>query len=75
MQTAIKQTIPNPDGSYIRVLRQKLRANNGFCPTKLGKHPDHKCPCREYRTEDYCACGMYIEAPEGDLTIEQTSKE
>lgn len=57
-------TIKNPDSSYVKDLKKRLKANNGYCPCKLEKNPDTKCPCRAYREDNVCDCGMYIRIPD-----------
>lgn len=39
-----------------------IKANGFYCPCRLEKTPDTKCPCREFReqtTEGECHCGAY----------------
>lgn len=31
-----------------------------YCPCKLDKHVDNICPCREFREEGHCHCGLFI---------------
>jgi len=50
----------NPDKEYVKKVREKIKANNGYCPCTLIKDSDHKCPCREFRENKNCHCGLYI---------------
>lgn len=52
----------NPDEDYVREMRKKIKANNGYCPCQLVKTPDTKCPCRSFREQEsgMCGCGLYI---------------
>ena len=52
------------DEQQVNDIRQALKENNGYCPCKMKKTSDTKCPCKEFRTEtpvgDPCHCGLYI---------------
>ena len=52
----------NEDIEYVAKVKQKLEANDGYCPCKLEKTPDTKCMCKEFREqkEGFCHCGLYI---------------
>lgn len=52
--------ITNPDGLFVRALKKRIKSNNGFCPNKLEKIPDNKCPCKDFRENENCDCGLYI---------------
>lgn len=51
----------NPDEEYVKEIRKKLKANNGYCPCSLLKNEDTKCMCKEFREskEGWCHCGLY----------------
>ena len=49
--------IRNPDENFVRNLRRRIRRNNSYCPCKLEKKPDNKCPCRDFREGRGCDCG------------------
>lgn len=52
-----------PKDDYYYEIRQKLMANDGYCPCKLQKTPDTKCMCTEFREQlepGECHCGLYI---------------
>lgn len=57
------QLIKNPDSSYVKEIKKRLKANNNYCPCKPEKTPDTKCPCADYRDNGNCDCGMYILVP------------
>lgn len=65
-KTTIRPATVNPDERFVLGLKKRLRDNNQYCPSKLEKNPDNKCPCREYREEGYCACGMYVDTVYSD---------
>ncbi len=56
----------NPDKEYVKSIRERLKANNGYCPCVLEKTPDSKCMCKEFRDmivrgeTGTCHCGLYI---------------
>lgn len=47
----------NPDGVFVRNLKKRIKQNNGYCPCKLLKTPDNKCPCKDFREGRGCDCG------------------
>ena len=42
-------------------IKQKLKENDGFCPCRLAKTEDTKCPCKEFREQESgeCHCGLF----------------
>lgn len=56
----------NPDADYVKEIKKRLKENNGYCPCKLERNPDTKCPCKEFRDmtdrgeRGYCGCGLYF---------------
>lgn len=55
----------NPDGEYVKEIRAKLKANNGYCPCAIEKTRDTKCMCKQFREQidrgepGYCHCELY----------------
>ena len=51
----------NPDKEHVRLIREGLAANGGYCPCALVKNADTKCMCKEFRKmkSGYCHCGLY----------------
>ena len=51
----------NPDKEHVRLIREGLAANGGYCPCALVKNADTKCMCKEFREmkSGYCHCGLY----------------
>lgn len=41
----------NPDGEYVKEIRAKLKANNGYCPCAIEKTRDTKCMCKQFREQ------------------------
>ena len=56
------KVILNPDNEIVKMVRQALKENDGYCPCKLTHIPDNKCMCKEFReqAEGECHCGLYI---------------
>lgn len=52
----------NPDKELVKTIREKLKANDGYCPCRLVKNEDTKCICKEFleQVEGECHCGLYI---------------
>ena len=53
----------NSDAEFVKEIKTKIKANNGYCPCRLTKTPDTKCMCKEFReqtSEGYCHCGLFI---------------
>lgn len=52
----------NPDYIHVAEVRAALKANDGYCPCRLEKTPDTKCPCKEFREQTepgLCHCELY----------------
>nr|DAD78198.1 MAG TPA: ferredoxin-thioredoxin reductase [Siphoviridae sp. ctrgt10] len=52
----------NPDKVVVEEIKNKLKANDGYCPCRITKSQDTKCMCKEFReqTSGECHCGLYI---------------
>lgn len=50
------------DKEIVKEIREKLKANGGFCPCRIEKTPDTKCMCKEFREQESgeCHCGLYV---------------
>ena len=51
------------DRELAKEIREKLKANGGYCPCKLIKNEDTKCMCKEFLDQQElgeCHCGLYI---------------
>lgn len=54
--------IKNPDKKVFDEVMAEVKANQGYCPCRIEKIPDTKCPCKEFRSqisEGECHCGAY----------------
>lgn len=53
----------NPDENLFKEVIAEVAANDGYCPCRLEKTADTKCPCKEFRMSQNageCHCGAYI---------------
>ena len=53
----------NPDDFFVKNHKKCIKQNNGYCPSKRDRTPDNKCPCRDFREDGTCECGLYIKDP------------
>ena len=56
----------NEDEKVVENIRAGLKAKDGYCPCKVGKKPENKCMCEEFKAqiadenfEGYCHCRLY----------------
>ena len=56
----------NPDNNIVKTVKDGLKAKDGYCPCRVGKDPENKCMCKEFREqiadpdfEGYCHCMLY----------------
>ena len=56
----------NEDKKVVEAVRDGLIAKGGYCPCRVGKRPEYKCMCEEFRNqikdpdfEGYCHCMLY----------------
>ena len=56
----------NPDSEIVKEIREALKANDGYCPCRVGHIPENKCMCLEFREQEegMCLCGLYIKRKE-----------
>lgn len=53
----------NPDNNFFQMARERLLQNNGYCPCAIEKTEEFKCPCKEFKEQDYeglCYCGLLL---------------
>lgn len=53
----------NEDKELVKLVREKLKNNDGYCPCALSQNPDTKCMCKDFREqneEGFCHCGLYF---------------
>ena len=63
----------NPDKNIVKTVKDGLKAKDGYCPCRVGKDPDNKCMCKEFREqiadpdfEGYCHCMLYYKSKENN---------
>ena len=59
----------NPDREIVQTVREGLIAKGGFCPCRVGKKPEFRCMCEEFRRqiadpdfEGYCHCKLFYKS-------------
>lgn len=55
------------DEEHVAEIRAVLKENGGYCPCRLIKTPETKCPCQEFRAQSkpgICHCGLYYKTPD-----------
>ena len=64
MKYIIKET---DDIEHANTIKESLKSNDGYCPCRIGKIPENKCMCQEFRSqlkddkfEGSCHCGLYV---------------
>lgn len=52
-------------------LLKALLERGGFCPCQPTQDRDTMCPCKTYRTEGKCICGMFTKVPQSTDTTKE----
>ena len=59
----------NTDEETVRIVREGLKAKDGYCPCRLERTEDTKCICTEFKEqmkdpdfEGYCHCMLYYKS-------------
>ena len=49
-----------------KIILDKLKENDGYCPCRIEQTPDTKCMCKEFREQEEgeCHCGLYVKIKE-----------
>ena len=45
-------------------LLMALLERGGFCPCQITKDRDTMCPCKNYRQNGECVCGLFVKVPQ-----------
>jgi len=53
--------ILNPSAIAVEHIRELIKQRNGFCPCSVKSTEDYRCPCKDFRENNICHCGMFIE--------------
>ena len=54
----------NPKDGAREHLLTALLQSGGFCPCQPQKDRDTMCPCRNYRQDGKCICGLFVKVPQ-----------
>jgi ferredoxin-thioredoxin reductase catalytic subunit len=54
------KVVLNPDKAVVADVRAGVKARGGYCPCLVEKSEDTKCPCKKFREEQECCCGLYV---------------
>lgn len=56
----------NNNAEIVAMIKEGLKQKDGYCPCKVGKEPQNKCMCEEFKQqiadpnfEGYCHCMLY----------------
>ena len=56
----------NQDNEVVKTVREGLIAKGGYCPCRVGRKPEYKCMCEEFRNqiadpnyEGFCHCKLF----------------
>ena len=59
----------NENEEVVKVIKEGLKNNGGYCPCRTQKNQDTKCMCKEFRDqikdpefEGYCHCRLYYKS-------------
>lgn len=55
--------IKNPNVEIYENITKAVQENQGYCPCMITKTADTKCPCKEFREQNFageCHCGRYL---------------
>lgn len=55
--------IKNPNVEIYENVTKAVQENQGYCPCMITKTADTKCPCKEFREQNFageCHCGRYL---------------
>lgn len=50
----------NPDKELVQLIREGLKQTGGYCPCKLERTEENRCPCLEFRATARCHCGLFV---------------
>ena len=53
----------NSDREFTTQFREKIKANDGYCPCRIQHIPENKCMCKEFVEQEktgWCHCHLYF---------------
>ena len=57
----------NEDKEFANKIRQAIKAKDGYCPCVIGRQPESKCMCKDFReqtTPGFCHCKRFMKVEE-----------
>lgn len=54
----------NAKDSARNALLNALLSSGGYCPCQVPQSEDTMCPCKNYREENKCICGLFVKVPQ-----------
>lgn len=51
-------TLTENEEKAMKILKAVYK-NDGYCPCRLTKSEDTKCPCKEMMEDNHCHCGLF----------------
>lgn len=50
------------DKNVVKDIRDRIKANDGYCPCASKRTPETKCMCKAFleQEEGECHCGLYV---------------
>ena len=59
----------NPDVEMVKIVKEGLEKNDGYCPCRRERTEEFKCMCKEFKEqiadpefEGYCHCMLYYKS-------------
>lgn len=52
----------NTNKDFVEKMKEKLKANDNYCPCSVIKSDDTQCMCKEFidkKDSGWCHCGLY----------------
>lgn len=65
----------NPNDSAREHLLNALLERGGYCPCQPHQTEDTMCPCKFYREDGKCICGLYVKVPQTVVSEENVKDE
>lgn len=58
MKTKRLQLTSNQDKA--KKILEAIYKNEGYCPCRINKNDDSKCPCKDMIEKNDCHCGLFV---------------
>ena len=50
----------NENKKHVNLIVEGLMKKDGYCPCKVFKTPENKCPCNDFVNEGKCCCNLWV---------------